>query len=135
MSITFEEAEAMERKREGEKPLDGMSDLADRYVASVQKKERAARGEEALAKLNAEKRAAQQPKTEAWNAYQAATCEAHEAWIAGYTGDAETREQNRARWETYRDATAEAWDTYLTAIDAYSTPPKIGSKPKKVTVG
>jgi hypothetical protein len=63
-------------------------------------------------------------KNEAWTKFQAETREAHDLWIAGYTGESETREENRARWTIYQESTGEAWSEYLEAIGAYGTPPK-----------
>ena len=79
--------------------------------------------EQAQAARNAEVRKANRPKDKAWTKFQAETAEAHDAWIAGYTGESETREENRARWTVYREATGEAWDAYLEAIGAYGTRP------------
>lgn len=81
--------------------------------------------EQAQAARNAEIRKANRPKDEAWSKFQAETREAHDAWIAGYTGESESREENRARWRTYQEATGDAWQEYLEAIGAYGNPPKV----------
>lgn len=62
-------------------------------------------------------------KNEAWIKFQAETREAHDLWIAGYTGESETREENRARWRIYQGSTGEAWDEYLEAIGAFGNRP------------
>ncbi len=79
--------------------------------------------EQAQAARNAERRAELAPKAEAWTKFQAETREAHDLWIAGYTGEKETREANRARWRIYQLSTGEAWDEYLEAIGAYGKRP------------
>ena len=63
-------------------------------------------------------------KNEAWTKFQAETRGSHEAWIAGYTGESESREENRARWRIYQEATGDAWNEYLEAIGAYGAEPK-----------
>jgi hypothetical protein len=85
--------------------------------------------EEAQAARNAERRAELAPKAEAWSKFQTDTREAHDLWIAGYTGEKETRDENRARWRVYQEATGDAWSEYLEAIGAYGTPPK--TKPRR----
>ncbi len=84
--------------------------------------------DEALAKRNAEIREKNRPKDEAWVAFQAATREQHEAWVEATNAEGATKQQVQAAWTLYHEATGEAWHTYLTAIDAYSTPPKTGSR-------
>ena len=83
---------------------------------------------EAQAKRNAEIREANRPKDEAWTAFQAATREQHESWIEATKAEGATKQQVQAAWGVYRDGTGEAWDTYLTAIDAYSSPPQIRAR-------
>ncbi len=80
--------------------------------------------EQAQAARNAERRAELAPKAEAWTKFQAETREAHDAWIAGYTGESESREENRARWRIYQEATGDAWSEYLEAIGAYGSEAK-----------
>ena len=80
--------------------------------------------EQAQAARNAERRLELAPKAEAWSKFQDETREAHELWIAGYTGESETREDNRARWRIYQEATGDAWNEYLEAIGAYGAEPK-----------
>lgn len=83
---------------------------------------------EALAKRNAEIRKANRPKDEAWIAFQAATRDQHQDFIAASNAEGATKQQVQAAWGVYHEATGEAWDTYLTAIGAYSSPPKTGSR-------
>ncbi len=84
--------------------------------------------DKAQAKRNAEIRKANRPKDEAWVVFQAATKEQHEAWIEATNAEGATKQQIQAAWALYHEATGEAWDTYLTAIDAYSSPPQIRAR-------
>ena len=99
---------------------------AARVDAAIGKQK--AKVDEALAKRNAEIREKNRPKTEAWTAFQAATRDQHEDYKEAANAEGATKQQVQAAWALYREATAEAWHTYLTAIDAYSTPPKTGSR-------
>jgi hypothetical protein len=83
---------------------------------------------EAQAKRNAEIRKANRPKDEAWIKFQAATRVQHEDWIEATNAEGATKQQVQAAWGVYHEGTGEAWDTYLTAIGAYSSPPKTGRR-------
>ncbi len=82
----------------------------------------------AQAKRNAEIRKANRPKDEAWIKFQAATRVQHEDYVEATHTEGATKQQIQAAWGVYHEATGEAWDTYLTAIDAYSSPPQTGRR-------
>jgi hypothetical protein len=84
--------------------------------------------DKAQAKRNAEITEANRPRAEAWVIFQAATREQHEDWIEATNTKGATKQQVQAAWHLYREATADAWEAYLTATDAYSSPPQIRAR-------